>query len=54
MPVSASAKNNRNLALCLKTLFYEPEIKTVATAYASVRADCESGERRLFGQMRFR
>lgn len=45
MPVSALAKNNQNLALCLKTLFHKPEIKTVGTAYANVLADCESGKR---------
>ncbi len=25
-----------------KTLFHKPEIKTVASAYVNVRADCES------------
>lgn len=44
MPVSALAKNNQNLDLCLKTLFHKPEIKTVATAYVNVFADCESGK----------
>ena len=46
MPVSAaSAKNNQNLALRLKTLLHETEIKTVATVYVNVSADCEGGKR---------